>query len=300
MQRRAFVSVGTTAALTSLAARTPIRLASPAKSRVSDMNAYLAKIDAGMARIGTRPVTSRFPHWRGDRLAADAMVRTAFQSLFITGMVGDLSAEDQAHPGIQERVTASMPLMDEAVDRTTAHLASQSGADLLTIQEVLRASDVAGAIALTIDREARLSGVSDFRRAQLSSYLGQVEWRLRNQDPALIISEYRDKIERASAVDVTSEARQRWLAARVGDATFWQADSVRLLSKHDDRLRRGAKTMGIGLLIFGAGGVLCIGPPALCVAGVITATVGAIYMLVGLITILVGLASSDELPKSAP
>lgn len=254
----------------------------------ADMDEYLARLDAGTARIGRWSTADVVPEWTGDREEADAIARTALQSLFITGMIADLPVEAQMRPEVQRRIHAAVPLMDEAIERTTAFLASRTPADLAYVQLGLRDYGAGATIFTAIDREAAASGLSAWRRAQTREIFAQSEWRLRKQPPALIIGEYVDKVEKLAAADIAGESQLRTLAAQVGEEAFWQSSDKTL---RQARISRGLKAMGYGLLIFAGGGLIVA---AGAFPGVFVMTAGAVTMIVGLIILLVGAATPSR------
>jgi hypothetical protein len=285
------------------------------------MDAYLARMDEGLARIGRWSITADRPGFAGDRAATDTLARSAIRTLYLTGMLGDLPVEQQLHSGMQERLWSELPMMDEAVDRMEDFLASRTDADLARVQAALRGPDrVAERIADALDAEAERVGVSAWRRRQVRDTIALAAWRLAHQPPALIVHEYMDKIARVDASDIALEARRRWLATQVGERVFWAragaagglvttdaiADSAR--ATRDRRIARGAKAMGIGILVFALGaGLTALGASdnnesgAAIGIGLVTATVGSIWFLVGLIILMVGLTTpGDETQPGAP
>jgi len=322
MDRRAFLDAG---AMSGLLLATPRRSADPAHAPplprpgpVDDMEAYLQRIDAGMERIGAWSVTSAYPHFTGDREATDALARSALQTLFLTGMLGDLPLEQQVHPGMQERMWAALPLMDDAFDRMHDYLDSRTPADLERVQAALRGSDdVAERVADALDAEAERTGVSAWRRQQVRATLALAAWRMTTQPPALIIDEYQDKIDRVDGSDIAAEARRRWLTARVSEQLFWaRVDAApggptaramltdRAQSQRERRIAKGARGMGIGLLIFAGGAALTAAGAGnnegVTAFGLITATVGSIWFLIGFINLLIGLGTPDDAPATNP
>jgi uncharacterized membrane protein YgdD (TMEM256/DUF423 family) len=252
------------------------------------MDAYLARVDAGMAHIGRVSVTSQFPKWKGDRDAADELFRGSMQSLYLTGMFGDLPVKAQAHPGMQDRMWAAMPTMDRAAEGMTSFLSSRTPQDLRTVQAALRNPDVGRTIITSIDTHAANIGVSAQRRAQSQVMMGQVEWRLRSQPPALVVREYLDKVEKLSETDVAAEARQRLAIAQLGDEVLWQGAAQ---GPKNGAVRQGGRIMGLGIVVF-------LGSALLTAVGatpfVFVATVGALMFIIGFLVFLVGLGSPAD------
>ncbi len=323
MDRRAFLGVGAASGLALTApppGSTPPAPAIPRPGPVDDMDAYLARVDGGMDRIARWSVTADHPAFTGDRAATDTLARSSIQTLYLTGMLGDLPIAQQQHAGMQERLWANLPLMDDALERMYDFLASRTDTDLARVQAALRGPDrVAERIADALDEQAALAGVSEWRRRQVRDTIGLAAWRLAHQPPALIVDEYQDKLARVDASDIAAEARTRWLASMVGERLFWVragaaggvvgtgaiADSAR--STRDRRIARGAKAMGIGILVFAIGaGLTAAGASGdgdnegLVGAGLVTATVGSVWFLVGIIILLVGLATPGDDAATPP
>ncbi len=293
MDRRGFIGKGTASAIGIVGASACMprpRLAAQQQSTMpADMDEYLARVDAGAARMGQWSTASVVPEWTGDRDEADALARTTLQTLFITAMIADLPAEAQLRPDVQQRLHAAVPLMNEATERVTNFLGSVSEADLARVQIGLRDYAAGDAIFAGFDREGAASGLSEWRRAQTREIFAQTEWRLRNQPPALIVDEYLTKVNKLADADISSEVRMQALAARAGEEAFWKHTSEKSL--HDARISRGLKTMGYGLLIFAGGGaIVALG----AFPGVFVMTVGAVMLIVGLIILLVGAVTPNR------
>jgi hypothetical protein len=292
MDRRGFLKAGATSAgLLAASAYAPaMQLAHPRmEESPADLDAYLARIDAGMARIGrwssvnfldTRPSTPMLERY-------DALGRVAFQSLFITGMVGDLPIETQKLPAVQGRVDQSMPIMDQATESMYGFLRSRRQSDLALVQRALRDHGAGLKIIEALDAEAQVVGLSEQRREQTRSIFANAEWRLRNQPPELIVSEYLDKVERLTPTDVRQEAASQDFAARLADAAFWRSER----DLRSTRLRRGGKLMGFGVLALAGGGAIVASG---AIAGAFVMTAGAILLLIGLVVLLTGLGTPHD------
>jgi|SRR5436190_5107606 len=184
-----------------------------------------------------------------------------------------------------------MPLFDDAVDGMQAFVASRTDSDLAQVQAALRADGVQQRLVDAIVTEAGRTGVSDKRSKQLRKMLDHVAWRLANQPPQLVITEYSEKMKRVAEADIAIEARQRRLAAQLAEDAFWAADQ----SARQRRINKGAKTMGMGLLITGVGAAIVA---AGAFPGVFIMTAGVVTMIVGLFILLAGLATSET--KTTP
>src|SRR5204863_9289859 len=104
--------------------------------------------------------------------------------------------EKQRPEGMQQRMEDAMPLFDDAVDGMQAFVASRTDSDLAQVQAALRADCVQQRLVDAIVTEAGRTGVSDKRSKQLRKMLDHVAWRLANQPPQLVITEYSEKMKR--------------------------------------------------------------------------------------------------------
>ncbi|MGH9662710.1 MAG: hypothetical protein ACRD96_29435 [Bryobacteraceae bacterium] len=259
------------------------------------MTAYLDRFDLGVGRIEDWSISSSFPDFQGDASLLDSLGRKSMKTLYATGMFCDLPIECQVHPGMQDRMWAIQPTMDESIAGITNLLGRQAPRDLARVQSALRERPVfLSQVTESLDAEAARSGLSDARRHQFRTQMMQVGWRLQHQPPSLLVNEYLVKVEKVSASDIQAEARQRWLAAKVGERAFWQVEQ----SKRHRRINKGLRTMGIGVLIFGASALLIAatanGGGVGVGIGLVGATVGSIFILVGLIMLLVGAATPGD------
>lgn len=295
MDRRDFIAVTatTSATLASLASSAhagapPELVAAMAVPPVADMDEYVARVDAGLSRIGLWSVTAELKEFPGDRKATDRLVQVSMQSLFMTGMLGDLPLPQQLDPRMQERVERALPLFDEAADGMTAFLKSRTEMDLHEASANLRRPGVSDAIIDGLVLEAGRTGVSAPRRGQLREMLKQMSWRLAHQPPALVVDEYLEKVARAAESDLETESRQRAIAARVGEEFFWeQGGKTPRQRRHD----RGARLLGIGAVVFAVSGGLVAAGAYPAVFGM---TVGAVQMIIGLLMLL----SAATMPKT--
>lgn len=280
-----------------------------------DMDTYIARVDTGMESISRWSPCGTVPSYCGNRDAVDNLARKSLRTLYMTAMFSDLPEAGQRHPGIQSRIFAAMPEMDEATSGMSAFLATRSPGNIQALQLALRhPANPAMEIFEALDREGSALGLSAQRRLQTRMMMTQANWRLRNQPPALVISETLAKVEKVVATDPSDEARTDWIAARVGEEIFWQQQEVGGAaitspsdaaagsgsgseeakperSKRQKRIAKGARLMGIGLIV---GGLSVAGAWATSDHNgawvfVIAATVGAVMIVVGLITLLVGL-----------
>jgi len=147
---------------------------------------------------------------------------------------------------------------------------------------------------------ARDHGITAQRRLQIRAMTTNILWRLKNQPPDLLLNECNEKMKRATAGAGPDIAAQNLVAAKVTEEAFWQwqqeggggeeEENYSKKEKKESGVHKGAKMMGIGLLLFGAGAGIAVAGAA---PGVVLGTVGAIFFLIGLIRLLAGLISGS-------
>jgi hypothetical protein len=282
------------------------------------MDRYLDEVDEGMRGIQSWDLAADAGLESGDpRYERTNLIgRKALSGLYMTAMFADLSVEDQMHPGMQKRMVDALPRIGETADEIGEYLASRSSAQRRATAEVLEArSDVAESFIATLDEHAARSGVVPERREQTRVMYEEVLWRLRNQPADLVVDEYRTKLTKMEAFEGPLAGVRREQIARAGEKAFWDwntgksdprtQQAIRALvdegpaaggEEPDDATEagegdankphpaaRGAKMMGIGLIIFGVGaGLTAAGAYPM----VFVATVGAVWFLIGLLTLI--------------
>jgi hypothetical protein len=262
---------------------------------------YVAKMDAGLARIEEWSISTAIPDFQGDTTEIDDLGRKAFKSIYMTAMFSDLPIEEQVHPEVQDRMWAIQPTVDEALDEMTAFLRNQSVGELARVQRTIQTDPLSiQRVVDFLDLEGTRTGISDQRRHQTRTVLEQAGWRLGNQPPSLLVNEYLDKVEKIDASDIESEARQRWMASKVGERVFWTVEQER--SRREERISKGLHRMGIGALVL-AGSALLLAltgdtddAGGVIILGLIGATVGSVLILIGLVTLLIGAATAETAP----
>lgn len=261
-------------------------------SLLYSMDDYLAQVDAGLGRIASWTPSIVRPELADDAAGSDDLGRKILQSLYMTAMFRDLDVKDQLHPGMQRRIADMQDTMDEAFDGVNALLDRQSPQSLARVRTFLREQpELLTRIGDFLEIEGGRTGIQSQRQRRTRDTLDHVGWRLANQPPALLIEEYRGKVERLEATDLESAAYQRWMARQVGEEAFWELAQEQA-DLRQDRIRRGLKNMGIGAVIGIVGGIfIAIGGDALIAVGAVTVTVGSIWLLVGLVIWLVGLGT---------
>ena len=287
MERRDFVKVSAGAAGLALTGCAPtLHQASPRPSPSSKLPpGYLDRYDSGLARIREWSPSTEAGKPSAD---VDRLARNGLTTMFVAGMLGDLPLEAQVDDGMQERVQASVATLDATGEEMMDFLRSRTDDDWRDLQTKLRVHGAGKQIIENLDAEAARSGVSERRRGQLRSMFTEIEFRLREQSPSIVVDEYIGKMEKVAATDPEQDAQYRRVASSIASEAFWQSTTPTLRHK---RLVRAGKTIGWGVGIFAVSGLIVA---AGGFAAVIGMTVGVITVLVGLIMLLVAAGTPDK------
>jgi hypothetical protein len=272
-----------------------------------DLEAYLARIDSGMAQVAERSVLGAVLAGRettpteARRFAeCEALARSSLRSLFFTGMLRDLPEADQRHPEVQQRLWRHLPEMAEALSRMTELLEGLDAGDLDRMSTVLAADPhLPRHVCEQLEREAADIGATEAVRAQLLALGEELDHRLGRQPPELLIREVLSKAERLKA-----GARRRHpdledqLAANVelaqrsappspaGLVTARQSGGA-LGGRAQPRRRAGSSDFTGALVTLGLGLWLLLFGLAVGGNGLFVGTVGALLVLVGLIWLII-------------
>lgn len=252
-----------------------------------DMDSYLALIDRGMEHLATFDLDQRLSVEPTGLERERELARKSLRTLYLTGMIRDLSTECQLHPGVQARLWAAVPEINDAVLSMTEFLSGLTETEKADLQAALR-DDSNPAMQFS---EALTDGGADWgltmqRRLQTRGLVAHVAWRLRHQPPDLVIGEYLEKVEKVKASSGHDAALQRKLGARLAEEIFWAGQEALPEEEEGRGTPWGLKVMGIGLLTFGAGAAL-VGAGA--DAGLIIGTLGVLAFIVGLFALMVQL-----------
>ena len=283
------------------------------------MDEILSRMDAGMREISAwNPVDdySGTTDSGPDRETANRVARNAVKSLYVTAMFCDLPVSAQLQPGTQKRIMTALPEMEASAREMEEYLETHGEMSDKELRTFLRRDDDPGMRFLeNFNNLARDHGITAQRRLQIRAMTTNILWRLKNQPPDLLLNECNEKMKRATAGAGPDIAAQNLVAAKVTEEAFWQwqqeggggadddvsqyenwnefgeeEENYSKKEKKESGVHKGAKMMGIGLLLFGAGAGIAVAGAA---PGVVLGTVGAIFFLIGLIRLLAGLISGS-------
>jgi hypothetical protein len=347
MDRRGFLKVGAAAGVGAVGSGCVSDFTQAASANVpafdtsspEQMKAFLDTLDASTARIEERAslprllpkgVVNRFDPDDFSDAKHDRLFRKVMRTLVTSSSFRSLSLEDQAHPGVQSRMWASMGEMDEAVRGTSEMLGSLTATELDDLREALRDDpELPMRFAEDLDGWADRYGLPFGARAQLRQTAVQTCARLK-QSPSLLIGEYTDKCRRTVERSGSNEEILRRTTARVGEDAMAGVQE-RLFKAHERwKIALGepqiltdgtpappsgqpqpgqpgytgfepqkdpsAETLvTAGAVMMGISGALTgLGLALLFavefISGAVTLTVAGILLLVGLIVLIVGLA----------
>jgi hypothetical protein len=264
-----------------------------------DMDQYIAQVDRGLKHIEQWDPAAELSEAGSDseHERINNLARNAVKALYISAMFTDLPEEARSRPGMQARIKKALPEIDATATEVADYLGGLTASDREKLHKILSRRENPGMqIFEQFDKHAAENGVTLQRRLHTRATANNILWRLKNQPPDLLFDEYQVKIEKLAASESGSMTRPE-VAARLAEKAFWKwseslddggADQDE--EKKDYRTaKRGARMMGIGVVIFGVGGAIVAagGFP-----GVFVMTVGAVWFLIGLIVAIVGLISA--------
>ena len=229
-------------------------------------DAMLTKIDRRLAWINEASLPDdvlplsklpRGPRFDEELATNSALVRKSIRTLYITGRFLDMPDEMKIHPGVQSRVRAMQPEMDDAVLGMTERMERMTPTDHERLQGYLRKNELFGErLAGVLERTARDDGLSFERTFGTRSSILQLTKRMSGQSPALVIDPLVSKVRRIEARPRSDAEEARRLAALVGEKAFW-AHQEKIALLHDAWARR----LGTGYAIAATGDVLPPLPP---------------------------------------
>jgi hypothetical protein len=194
-------------------------------------NALLAKMDRRMAWLDEASLPddvlplSRLPRGADfDRQLAtnSALVRKAVRALYLTGRVLDLPDAMKVHPGVQSRLRAIQPEMDDAVLGMTEHLERMTSDDHRRLQAHLKGDSLFGERLAHVLEDTIAGDELSFQRTfGVRTTTLQATERMAAQSPALVIDPLLDKVRRIRAHPRTDAEEARVLASRIGEQAFW-------------------------------------------------------------------------------
>jgi hypothetical protein len=263
MERRDFLRIGTAAGLAAASsggcAFSTRALEAFSTGSLAGLAGVLDGVDRAMEQIGRArlvgglvpaPPPEAPPEQRRRWDEAEELGRKTLRTLYLTGVVKELSAEEQRHPEVQRRLVEAAPEMDEAVLGMTSVIASLTPADRGSLQEELRRDPELGLrISSELDEAARGVGTSLPVRLKTRATVSHLSWRLRVQPPSLLIDEYVDKVLRVGTRSGPAEALRRELAARMSEEAFWRHEerlAALVVQVADGAGARGPVPPGIG------------------------------------------------------
>jgi hypothetical protein len=194
--------------------------------------ALLAKIDARMQWIREASLPedilpmSKLPRsaaLAGEIESTATLVRKSVRTLYLTGRFLDMPDTMKVHPGMQARLRAMQPEMDDAVLGMTARLERMTADDHRRLHDHLAKDELfADRLAMVLEKTAADDGLSFQRTFGVRSATLDLAHRMAAQSPALVVDPLAGKVRRIEAHPRSDAEQARRLAARVGEEAFWE------------------------------------------------------------------------------
>ena len=210
MDRRTFLHrMGTTLGA-ALGAASLAGCASLAAARRSDgsvdVPAYVAAIDDQVARIRALPDRDEVEGLLAERGLPPGFLKNYMASLFVVAAFRDVPRAAQEHPAMQDRIWGEAPWLGEAQLRLARALRSLPKSERKALRTAInRDREALDAVRAGLMEGAVGSSVDPARAQQLLSLYDQVTFRIRHQDPGILMDEVLDKIARRAAAVGASE-----------------------------------------------------------------------------------------------
>ena len=271
-----------------------------------DLAAWTAKLDSGWHQLGERSFLGDVR--REQKLLSSAeldlylkehepLAKQTMRTLLVTGMVHDLSPEDQRHPEVRARIDRFTPDMDGAIVDGARYLDRLDRETLSTYEHALASDpDASLRIGEALDRGGAQSGMCASSRLKLRRVGTHVAGRLALQPPGMLIDEYLSKVERIAArrgAEVELQRRAATEATRraiFGDEEVIEVEDNKEIVPKEKRsngvLKAAGWMAGISVTILGISGGLFAAEFFPAVFGL---TAGAIGLVVTAILLIVGL-----------
>jgi hypothetical protein len=259
------LAAGALAAGAQSACASPARLPAEAPSSAADVAAELdpAAADATLARLDERMTSlahatlpedilplsksTRTPAHDAELAASQALVRKSVRSLYLTGRFLDLPDAIKMHPGMQSRLRAIQPEMDDAVLGMTSRLERMTPDDHKRVQSFLANDpDFGERLAHMLEKTAVDDGLAFKRSFGVRATTLQLSQRMASQSPALVVDPIVRKVRRIEARPRSDAEMARRGAARVGEAAFWAHQDRMAMLQDAWRARLGTAVASAG------------------------------------------------------
>jgi hypothetical protein len=225
-------------------------------------------------------------------LPADRQVKNSLNTLLWTGSFRDLDEGDRQRDDVQTCLTARTGGMARTVLTTAAYLDELPADRLARVAGELHSDPSRIAeIHDTLVLNAQEQGVRTRRLRHFTQLYDHVAWRLTHQDPAVVIGESLDKVERISRHHGVDWRRERlsWHDQQFVDGGLVRVDGSGDPEEHAPvPLSKKEKT---GLALMGIGAGLAI-PSVVVAAGfgmwvpfAFIATAGAVLLVIGIVMV---------------
>jgi len=191
-----------------------------------DVEETIRQLDGTMAalRSGRIETIARAVEKRSgaDAKRAEHVLRTAFRSMTVAGAFRGLSYEDRFHPGVQARVRASLPEIEEAVGVARALVAGLSPRDRRALRDAVREDpELPARLFGDIDAEAASGGVPLGQRLLMRRVVQHVSMRLR-QSPDHLLDETEERLRRLETRADAERFEQQTAVAQAAEAAIFR------------------------------------------------------------------------------
>ncbi|GEM_PF-2152952 len=257
---------------------------------VADWDAQCARLRShGVPRLLRRQLTSAG--------LPSTLIEDGFAALLVTAGFRDLPREVQQDPLIQGRLQQELPRMTDAVLGMTAYLESLPGRARRGIQTTLRRSDSPiPLLRAEVEQRGHRGQIDRERTAQTLDLVDHVDFRLRRQDPELVIDDTVGRVDKA--VDRVGGDRSQWAPTGAGRQELKKPSELTDDEVLDTTRDVGAWTLALGGLLSVGGlvtayGSAVFGRDAVALFGVAVWTFGSLVFVLGLVVLIAAALGED-------
>lgn len=165
-----------------------------------DVEAYVAAMDEQVARIHGLPDRPEVEALLEANDLPPGFLKRTMASLFVVAAFRDVPRASQEHPALQDRIWSEAPWLGEAQLRMARVLRKLSKADRKTLRTAMREDrEALESVKKGLLEGALGSAVEPGRAQQLVDLYEQITFRMRTQDPGILLDEVLDKVARRAA-----------------------------------------------------------------------------------------------------
>ncbi len=264
-----------------------------------DPRAVVADWDAQVARLHRHGVPRGLRAELARAGLSPTLIEDGFASLLVTASFRDLPREVQRDPVVQARLHQELPVVADSVLGLTRYLEGLPARTRRGLGRHLRGDDRPTALLRAeVEQVRRRGGVAPARIAQTLDVLDHLDFRLRRQEPGLVIDDTVRKVDKAVARVGGDRAAWSPASRAQGRGTLRRPSELSDDELIDITEDTGAWVLALGGLISVGGlvtayGSAVFGRSAVALFGVAVWTFGSLVFVLGLVVLITAAMAED-------